>query len=85
MSRPLIVGRLRDRLSGAALPAAPGHVEVEADGQRLTVSAKEQVVLRCGKASITLTRAGKVIIQGEYLLSRSYGANRIQGGSIEMN
>lgn len=85
LTRPVIVGRLRDRLGGSPLPATPGHVEVEADGQRLTISAKDQVVLRCGKASITLTRAGKVLIEGTYVLSRSSGANRIKGGSVQIN
>ncbi|MEW5071937.1 hypothetical protein AB1P14_09365, partial [Pseudomonas aeruginosa] len=38
-----------------------------------------------GKASITLTRAGKVIIRGAYLSSRSTGVNRIKGGSVQIN
>ena len=32
-----------------------------------------------------LTRAGKVLIQGAYLLSRSTGVNRIKGGSVQIN
>ena len=55
------------------------------DGQRLIVSAKEQLVLRCGKASITLTKAGKVLVEGTYLLSRSTGVNRVKGGSVQLN
>ena len=57
----------------------PAQVDVDADGQRLVVSAKEQIVLKCGKASITLTKAGKVLIQGAYVLSRSSGVNRGEG------
>jgi hypothetical protein len=49
------------------------------------VHAKEQVVLKCGKASITLTKAGKVLIQGSYVLSRSSGINRVKGGSVQIN
>jgi len=67
------------------LPDRPGHVEVDADGERLVVTAKEQIVLRCGKASITLTKAGKVLIQGAYVSSRSSGVNRIKGGSVQLN
>jgi uncharacterized protein (DUF2345 family) len=67
------------------LPSQAGQVEVDSDGQRLIVSAKEQIVLRCGKASITLTKAGKVLIDGTYVLSRSSGANRIKGGSVQLN
>jgi hypothetical protein len=51
----------------------------------MIVSAKEELVLRCGKASITLTKAGKVMIKGSYLLSRSSGVNRIKGGSVQLN
>ena len=61
------------------------EVEVDADGERLMVSAKEQLVLRCGKASITLTKEGKVLIQGAYVSSRSSGVNRIKGGSVQLN
>ncbi len=69
--------------------AAPGHpvlkVETTADGERVTVTAEREIEFRCGKASITLTRAGKVIIRGAYLLSRSSGVNRIKGGSVQIN
>lgn len=81
--RPIIVGCLAD-LSGTALPAT-GHVEVDADHQRLVVSAKDRIVLRCGKASITLTKEGKVILQGAYVSSQSSGVLRIKGGSVQIN
>jgi hypothetical protein len=55
------------------------------DGKRLSFEAKEQIVLRCGRSSITLTRAGKILIRGAYLLNRSSGVNRIKGGSVQIN
>jgi hypothetical protein len=82
--RPIIVGCLRDD-GTRSLPSTPGHVEVDADGQRLVVSAKERIVLRCGKASITLTKEGKLILQGEYVSSQSSGVLRIKGGSVQIN
>jgi len=64
----------------------PGDaVDVTIDGKRVTFDAKEEIVLRCGKASITLTRAGKVLIRGAYLLTRSSGVNRIKGASVQIN
>jgi len=58
---------------------------VTIDGERVTFDAKEQIVLKCGKASITLTSAGKVLVRGAYLLNRSSGVNRIKGGSVQIN
>ena len=82
--RPIVMGVLRAG-EGWPLTEQPGQVEVDADGQRLILSAKEQLVFRCGKASITLTKAGKVLIQGSYVLTRSTGVNRIKGGSVQLN
>ena len=82
---PLVVmGVIRDGV-GSALADQPGTVDVDADGERLMVSAREQLVLRCGKASITLTKAGKVLIEGAYVSSRSSGVNRVKGGSVQLN
>lgn len=59
--------------------------EVALDGKRISFEAAEEIVLQCGKASITLTKAGKVLIKGEYVLSHSSGENRIRGGSVSVN
>jgi hypothetical protein len=58
---------------------------VHIDGKRVVLEGQEEVVLKCGEASITLTRNGKVVIRGKYLLSRSSGLNRILGGSVQVN
>lgn len=82
--KPIVMGVLREG-EGWPLAEQPDQVEVDADGQRLIVSAKEQLVLRCGEASITLTKAGKVLIKGNYVLTRSTGMNRIKGGAVQIN
>ena len=79
-TQPLVIGRIQ-RLPQAAAPAAVAHL----DGERLEFSAEREIVLRCGKASITLTHEGKVLIKGAYLSSRSSGVNRIKGGSVQIN
>jgi len=58
---------------------------VHVDGKRVVLEGQEEVVLKCGEASITLTRNGRVVIRGKYLLSRSSGVNRILGGSVQVN
>lgn len=60
-------------------------IEAKVDGEQVTIEGKKEIVLKCGKASITLTRAGKIIIRGTYLMSRSSGVNKIQGASIQLN
>lgn len=55
------------------------------DGQRISIEGAEEVTFKCGKASITLTKSGKILIRGTYLLNRSSGVNRILGGSVQIN
>ena len=49
------------------------------------IEGKEEIELKCGESSIVLTKAGKILIRGKYLLSRSSGVNRIMGGSVQVN
>jgi hypothetical protein len=91
--RPIVLGVMQETLSSR--PPRPGdepearqpasQINAEIDGQRVVITADREIVLRAGKASITLTRAGKVLIRGAYLLSRSSGVNRIKGGSVQIN
>ena len=60
-------------------------LQAKLDGDQVTLTADKEIVLQCGKSSITLTRAGKVLIRGAYLLSRSSGVNKIKGGSVQLN
>lgn len=59
--------------------------DVYIDGKRIVLEGREEIVLKCGEASITLTRAGKIVIRGKYLMNRSTGVNRIMGGSVQIN
>ena len=59
--------------------------EIYIDKKRITLNAAKEILLKCGKASITLTSAGKILIRGKYLLSRSSGVNKIKGGSVQIN
>jgi len=62
-----------------------GTDDVRVDGQRIVLEGKEEIVLKCGDASITLTQEGKILIRGKYLLNRSAGVNRIMGGTVQVN
>jgi hypothetical protein len=83
-ARPIVVGVLQEGPLGTS-PAVPARFDVQADGERLTLSAEREIVLRCGESSITLTRSGKVVIKGSYVLSRSTGYNKIKGAAVDIN
>ena len=59
--------------------------DVTIDGKRIVLEGREEVVIKCGEASITLTKAGKILIRGNYVLNRASGVNRILGGSVQVN
>ena len=59
--------------------------EVKVEGKKITFEAQDEMVFKCGESSITLTKNGKVLIRGKYLLNRSSGVNRIMGGSVQVN
>jgi hypothetical protein len=82
--RPVVIGVVRqpERLS---LAEPSTQVEVDADGGRMVVTCRDELILRCGRASITLTKGGEVLIRGTYISSRSSGVNRIRGGSVQIN
>jgi hypothetical protein len=79
LAKPIILGLIKTADSIAK------KVAVSADGDRFVVTAEREIELRCGEASITLTRAGKVLIKGEYVLTRAKGVNRIKGAAVSIN
>lgn len=81
--KPIVIGPMRDE-AFVSMEQEPA-VEIEKDEESLTLTAKKQIVLRCGKASITLTRSGKILLRGTYILSRSAGVNAMKGGSVHIN
>lgn len=66
-------------------PSSSTTNDINIDGKKIIFEGKEEVVLRCGDASITLTKSGKILIRGKYLVNRSSGVNRILGGSVQIN
>jgi hypothetical protein len=73
---------------------APGDLQGETsvpaldllvDRQRIVLSAQQEVVLRCGQASITLTADGRLVIKGADVVSSAERVNRIRGGAVKIN
>jgi hypothetical protein len=59
--------------------------EIIVDGNKLELSAADEITLRCGKSSITLNKNGKILIKGEHMLNRIAGSYKIKSGSIQLN
>lgn len=79
---PIIVGVIRDRLiRNCEHPSRHSTL----DGATVSVSGKEEVILRCGLSSIALRQDGKVLIKGKQIVSNAEGTNRIKGGSVAIN
>ena len=78
-ARPLVIGRIVE-------PARRADALVVArDGERVAITARERIELRCGKGSIVMEADGHVTIRGTYLVSHASAANRIRGGSVNLN
>jgi hypothetical protein len=82
--RPVVIGLVQGAASESGI-TAPVPPEAVIDGKTIVLSAETEIILRCGASSITLTRAGKILIRGTYVSSHSSGVNRIKGGSVQIN
>jgi hypothetical protein len=87
VAAPIVLGLLHggvDLILARAEASSP-LIEALVDDDRVVMEASRQIELRCGKASITLSRDGKIRIRGTNLLSRASGQHRIKGGSVHIN
>jgi hypothetical protein len=79
----------REKPAAPVTPQRPSNhvakLHATVDGKRMEISAEEEIVLKCGKASITLRRNGRIVVRGTYLETDSEGVNRIKGASVKIN
>jgi len=89
-AKPIIVGVVQSSV------AAPGGSRVNSahsggtqhaivDGRRVVLKGDEEVTLICGKASITLSKDGRISLRGVEIISRASTANKIRGASVSIN
>lgn len=87
---PVLVG-LIERTSPAPLTEAlldsldAGPREARVDGKQVRIEAREEVTLKCGKASLTLRRNGDVILRGVNIRTEAEQVQRIKGGKVQIN
>jgi len=99
LSAPLTIAQLRQAMAtgqpavicDGTTPVLIGLLQTRAgqdlalDGRHVAITAGETFTITCGKTSITLTKAGKVVVRGADVLTRSSGLNRVKGGSVQIN
>jgi hypothetical protein len=83
--KPIVIGVLHEPDDPTRWPLRDEPHQVEVDGERLVVTARGELVLRCGRSQITLRADGHVEIKGETVVSQAAAANRVRGGSVELN
>lgn len=91
--RPIVLGLLQARpvrtedtaadVVGSISPRARRHVRV--DGERVQIEARRELVLQCGKSSITLRADGQVYVKGVKIVSRARGLHKIRGANVRIN
>jgi hypothetical protein len=79
---PVLLGFLQPTDAPAA---AASDVEARVDGRRVEIQGRDEIVLKCGEASITLRSNGRVVIRGAQVETRASGLNRIRGGFVSIN
>jgi hypothetical protein len=90
-ARPILVGLIQPTTETPLLDAILGTSahgsakDARIDGRRVVVQGRDEIVLSCGEASITLRRNGRVTIRGIQLETRARGLQRIRGGKVEIN
>jgi Domain of unknown function (DUF6484) len=88
-ARPVVVALLRsatplvDAIISDPLPR--GEKVARLDGRRVVLEGHEEVVLRCGKASLTLRRDGRVELRGVNVATQAEQVHKIRGGKVQIN
>lgn len=88
-ARPIVVALLRSRTplvdALVAAPEAAGGAEAVVDGRRVVLEGKDEIVLRCGRASLTLRSDGSVVLRGVNVVSQAQHVHKIRGGKVQIN
>jgi Domain of unknown function (DUF6484) len=88
-SLPIIVGIIHDTLYPTPHEGATVSLErpddIVVDGKKRVFDAEEEILLRCGKSSVSLRKDGKIVVKGTQIVSRASGTQKIKGASVKIN
>lgn len=55
------------------------------DGRKVVIEGRDEVVLQCGKATLTLRRDGQVVLRGVNIRTEADEVQRIKGSKVQIN
>jgi 3-dehydroquinate synthase class II len=72
---------------GKARPAVVGKIGAyrRPDRRQVVIEADEELIVRCGEASVTFRKAGQILLRGMDIVSSARKRNRLRGGSVQIN
>lgn len=80
---PIIIGQVYPH----AVTEIEGNenFDVALKGKSITIEAEKEIVLISGRTKIKLDARGKITTLAEQVISRARGANKVQGGCVQIN
>lgn len=73
------------RLKGMSVQVHTSSGQVASAGDAQVIQGQESLTLKCGRASLTLLRSGRILLKGTYVETCAEGVIRLQGGSVQIN
>ncbi len=88
IEQPMIIGIVKESIKPENTQqknkVLSARVQVDEE-ETLNFTAKNNITLQCGDASITLTQDGKILLRGKYISSCASGMQTIKGGTVQIN
>ena len=86
-SRPVVMSLLHEAQPLSRIAGAPASDtwQLQVDGERCILSARHELVLECGRARLVLRADGRAELRGVTVVTEAIGANKVRGGSVQLN
>jgi len=81
----VLLGLVRERVTNPSREAGSEEIDAVVDGETVRLKGKRRIDLECGKARIVLHQDGRIELSGTKVLTRSRGAIKLKGATVEIN
>ncbi|MCB9881266.1 MAG: hypothetical protein H6834_05700 [Planctomycetes bacterium] len=83
---PVVLGLVRETIDeDAAVSGERQDVRPTEPNRKVRIEATGELDLRCGEASLSMRRNGKIVLRGVEIVSRASRANKVKGGTVRIN